>query len=622
MRKSTLWAGTVLLTLDAVAVELGTRQQTIIPRDIPADAPHLCSSNVDQYVSSGYGTYAMGPGTNQGVLLDLMPSGYVPTNHASRLLSFFAISDIHITDKESPIQVPYVGWESGWHNAGPGGLNQSAYSPVMLSTTHLLDAAIRTANSLNKIMVFDFGLSLGDVCNSGQYNELRWFIDVMDGQWIRPSSGVHLGETSIDYQMPYQAAGLDPAISWYEVIGNHDQFWMGIGYPTTKVQQAAVGGTVLEISTNGPLTYAASEGTGQYVGVVDGSSPFGSVINYGLTHSFSSPPTVAPDTARHLLTTDITSPTNYTSAFFNSMTLPAGHGFKPGASGPLAACYSFTPAPNIPLKVIVLDDTCKADVTNQFPTFYGGGWVDAVRYHWLTNELQAGQDANQLMIIACHIPIAPGAGVYSPSGTAAQFYPASTNQTDASMVATMHNYPNLLFIIAGHRHGNTVTPFPDPIHPENGFWEIETPSLRDFPQEFRTVELYANTDGTVSIVTTDVDSLVQTNTPAGKSRQYAIGAARIYNLTAATNSPSYTFNAELIKPLTPAMQAALRGCGKPLGHRVSLLGNGTKGDISFLGRLEATGQLGDSWDEVPGATNSPHSTSLDGGAQFFRSVEP
>ena len=64
------------------------------------------------------------------------------------------------------------------------------------------------------------------------------------------------------------------------------------------------------------------------------------------------------------------------------------------------------------------------------------------------------------------------------------------------LLATLHNYPNLLLWMAGHRHINTVTPQPSPDpanHPEYGFWEVETSSLRDFPQQFRTFRLFATT---------------------------------------------------------------------------------------------------------------------------------
>jgi hypothetical protein len=61
----------------------------------------------------------------------------------------------------------------------------------MLYTTQVFDAAVRTANSLHRLLTFDFGMSLGDDCNSSQHNELRWFIDVLDGGHITPSSGTN-----------------------------------------------------------------------------------------------------------------------------------------------------------------------------------------------------------------------------------------------------------------------------------------------------------------------------------------------------------------------------------------------------------------------------------------------
>src|SRR4029077_10745128 len=88
-------------------------------------------------------------------------------------------------------------------------------------------AAIQTMNALHAKTPFDFGISLGDACNSTQYNELRWYIDVIDGKVIHPSSGAHAGAATVDYQKPYRAAGLNPAIPWYQVLGNHDHFLIG-----------------------------------------------------------------------------------------------------------------------------------------------------------------------------------------------------------------------------------------------------------------------------------------------------------------------------------------------------------------------------------------------------------
>jgi len=547
-----------------------TRQQTILPIAIPPGTPPVAPSNVPLYAVYGYSAWQLGAGTNEGRKFNLMPSGYKGAGNAARLLSFFSMSDIHITDKESPAEVPYLGWSAGFTNAGLGNLNIASFSPVMFDTTYHLDAAVRTINALHQLTPFDFGISLGDDANASQYNELRWFIDVMDGQYITPSSGAHLGADTIDYQKPFQAAGLDRSIPWYDAIGNHDQMWMGIGYPATaKLQDAFVGSNILNISTNGPLVWPGADGTGMYVGTVDGTTPYGAVIKWGLTNNFDTPPTVAADTNRHSLSVDLSSPTNYINEFFNTVSSPRGHGFNlaPAAAGSLAACYAFEPLTNMPIKMIVLDDTCKSNAQGQIATFYGAGWVDAARYTWLTNELQKGQDADQLMIIACHIPIYPQDGLFDTNrNDGAQFYPDPDNQTETNLIATLHNYPNLLMVMAGHRHVNVVTPFPspDPSHPEYGFWEVETASLRDFPRQFRTWDIRRNSDNSISILTTDVDPQVETNSPAWKSLGYGVGAIRIYGDIPLTDTTSHTYNAELVKKLTPAMQAKIAHYGSPL----------------------------------------------------------
>jgi len=553
---------------------LTTRQQTVRPLAIPADTPKIALKDVARYKLYGYSAWQLGPGVDEGRKFDLMPAGYKGTTNTARLLTYFSLSDIHITDKESPAQLAWFGWNARF---GAGGLFASAYSPIMRSTTHVLDAAIQTINGLQRQTPFDFGLVLGDVANCDQFNELRWFIDVLDGRRITPSSGAHLGAKTIDYQEPYQAAGLDCSIPWYEAIGNHDQFWMGIGYPTEKVRKTLVGGTVLNMASN-PLAVNATEGIGVCMGVVDGSTHLGEVIKGGPAELFTAPPAVAADPSRHALTTAASSTalscTNYMSEFFNTASLPKGHGFSRSNMENNFASYSFTPTTNLPLKIIVFDDTCKLIGPSGGPMFYGAGWVDAARFAWLTNELQKGQDAGQLIILACHIPISPQADLFNTNHDQPQFYVTPENQaqfpgckTEAQMIATLHNYPNLILLMAGHRHINTVTPqpSPDPAHPENGFWEVETPSLRDFPQQFRTWQILRNRDNTISIVTTDVDPQVEEGTPAWDSRGYAIGASRIIGITGLSDTTSHAYNAELVKPLSPTMQTKIAGCGVPLG---------------------------------------------------------
>jgi histone deacetylase complex regulatory component SIN3 len=141
------------------------------------------------------------------------------------------------------------------------------------------------------------------------------------------------------------------------------------------------------------------------------------------------------------------------------------------------------------------------------------------------------------------------------------------------LVDELQSHPNLLMWLSGHRHLNTVKAFlsPDPVNaPEKGFWQVETPSLRDFPQQFRTFEIYLNSDYTISIVATDVDPAVKDGTPAATSRKYAIAAAQIVGTSDLTTKwnptndptiktmPTGSYNATLYKQLSPAMVTKMK----------------------------------------------------------------
>ena len=67
---------------------------------------------------------------------------------------------------------------------------------------------------------------------------------------------------------------------------------------------------------------------------------------------------------------------------------------------------------------------------------------------------------------------------------------------------------------------------------------METSSLHDFPQQFRTFEIYLNSDYTISIKTINVDPAVKAGTPAATSRKYAIAAQQIVQNNLTLNNPN------------------------------------------------------------------------------------
>lgn len=531
-----------------------TAQQQVCPVALSASVRQLHPGDVALYAQYKYSAWTLGGPLQHVVRQDLAPA-YTGAPNVTRLLRYFSISDIHIADKESPAQPLYIGWNAPY---GPesNGLS-SAYSPILLSTPQVLDAAIQTINALHNSLPFDFGLSLGDACNNTQYNELRWFIDTIDGKVITPSSGAHRGASSIDYQRPFLAGGLEPSLPWYQVLGNHDQFWLGSAFEDEKTRKAHVSDTILNMEDNTNPAADAVDGYGAYMGVINGATPYGDLWGAGPVADFHTPPKVVADSNRHTLATTESTTINWMTEFFNTTTKPLGHGFSQHNLKSGMACYSFVPKSEIPIKIIVLDDTVKGPGQAN----YAAGALDDARYQWLVDELNAGQAANQLMIIAAHVPILPQNSLTDT--TPFPMWPGP-EYTDDYVLNTLHQYPNLILWMAGHRHVNVVTPQPDPHgDPTLGFWEVETCSLRDHPQQFRTFDIRRNADNTVSIIITNVDPAVVPDSPAYKSRGYALGAFRIFGATPEiiADTTSHSYNAELIVQLTPVMQSVIAQAG-------------------------------------------------------------
>jgi metallophosphoesterase (TIGR03768 family) len=536
-------AATVYTTLDRMIVPSTPISSTIHPYDI---------SKFSEY---GYGLYQYGAGLGYDERLDLMSADYSNVNvtKVSSLLRFFAMTDVHLTDEESPAQAVYFGIKENGIISG--------YSPAMSYSTQMLNAAVQTVNEINKKDSLDFGIFLGDLGNSGQYDELRWFIDTLDGKTVNPDSGIKddpVPGPNNDYQDEFKAAGLDGSIPWYTAIGNHDHFWMGTNPPTDYIKKSYTGSDILKVGDI--FTPGGFYRSDFYVGTIDGSTPDGAPIGAGPVNT-TAPITVSSDSNRRFISVE-----EWMNEFSNTTSSPSGHGFSGVEPG--FACYTFEPNPNVPIRVIVLDDTQTEDDLDD--NGYGHGSLDQKRYDWLVSELDKGQAEDKLMIVAAHIPI----GV-EMNGSLGPFIGWSTQAavSEGDLIAKLQTYPNLLMWTSGHRHLNNVTAqySPDPEHPELGFWVVESPSLREFPQQFRTFEVVLNSDNTISLFVTDVDPNVEGNMLAERSRSYAIAAYQIFNATL-PNQPtgSLSYNAELVKQLTPAMQEKLKAVASRSSERTGI----------------------------------------------------
>ncbi|MFH0727621.1 MAG: TIGR03768 family metallophosphoesterase [Pseudomonadota bacterium] len=531
-----------------------TREKTVIPDTLPSDAETIYPYEISKYEENGYGAWHYGPGVDSGKQPDIMPAGYSGAfvTNTARLLNFFTITDVHIADEETPCSAI---------DSGYLGDNSSAYSPVMMLTTQVLDATVQTINALHQKKPFDFGMGIGDATNGSQYNELRWYIDVLDGEEIDPDSGVKDDPVTgpyNDYQDKYQATGLDKSIPWYQTIGNHDHAWLG-SYPVTDYLRKVYTGT--QILLMGDLFTDGPDSRIDFMGAIDGSTPLGNIIGVGPVANFTTngiltPPTVpAADPDRRPL-----SRSEWMDEFFNTTSNPVGHGFTKANVTNDFASYSFEPKSSMPIKVIVLDDTQLFDVANMDEDFkmHENGYINQARFEWLVTELDKGQAEGKLMIISAHVPIIA-------IGMAPPLAPTAISST--TLLTKLSQYPNLILWITGHRHRNVVTPRPsiDPAYPgaQYGFWEVETASLRDFPQQFRTFEIVRNSDNTLSILITNVDPAVKDGSLAAKSRSYAVASDYLFNQPD-YYPPSNAYNAELLKQLSAEMQVKIQNYGTPI----------------------------------------------------------
>lgn len=464
--------------------------------------------------AGGYSPVVSSAGEAHSVRDDLgTPAGPDRTTTRTAVIAFAHLTDVHIIDAQSPARVEYIDRLEDSYGGAPtlGGLLSSSYRPQEMLTAQTADAMVRQVKRVGRGPVTGQGLAFaiqtGDNSDNCQYNEVRWNIDVLDGKRITPDSGNRstyegVADTKVwdphywhpegprpgvqpdiytkTFGFPRVTGLLDAArrpftpegigIPWYSVFGNHDGLVQG-NFPHTLP---------LSVLGTGPLK-ATSLPPG--LSQADVISNLATANPTGLLGAVSllSATLVSPDADRRSLTRS-----QVVEEHFRTTGSPVGHGFTATNRKQGTAYYSFD---NGPVRCVVLDSVN--------PNGYADGSLDKPQHEWLKTLLAASTD--KLVLVFSHHTSKTMTNPLVVTGL-----DLNPRILGDEVVATLLASRNVIAWVNGHTHRNEVTAH-RAAGGASGFWEINTASHVDFPQQSRLIEIADNRDGTLSIFTTMID---------------------------------------------------------------------------------------------------------------------
>ena len=472
------------------------------------------------------------------------------------LTSFAQLTDLHITDDQSPLRVEFLD-----RYADPGEPHKrsydfdSAYRPQECLSPFLTDAICRALRKAGRGprtgLPLAFTMVTGDGVDNCQANELRWYIDILDGQTVTANSGSPSQDHSVtsdalglpveywhpashDFEVsnhhgpgldncflagyppvpelpfiarkPFTATGL--GMPWFACYGNHDALVQGNatpdglirGYPAGHILdlRAIAEGDFKRTQFNTSLPDVQPSGWDR-----DWIDVAGSVVADGFSGLL-----VPADPRRRLV-----SRAEFIAAHFDTHGTPAGHGFALGGN----AFYVVPDRPSDRVRHIVLDTT-DGDGNDK-------GLISWIQLQWLENQLLAGSSR--------YLTDDPVPAVTEQPGVRDVLFVVHSHHAIRSLRVNgdalerlLLRYPNVVLLVNGHSHRNVIERHfrPWPTGPHGGFYEVGTSAVIDFPSQGRIVELVSG-GGTLSIVTTMVDIDAPLDFRGGDITQPAVLAA-------------------------------------------------------------------------------------------------
>lgn len=404
---------------------------------------------------------------------------------AVRVLRFVQVSDAHILDDDTPYPARQEPLDMF------GSPLEGAARPHDEYTDEVLNAAIKSINALHAVDPFDFVINTGDNIDNALENELMRFIDNWEGTvtTVGPISGLQCVPdgayaedasndvtdqcTSLPEGLAADNTPLADGLPWLSAFGNHDGLIQG------NVNDEP--GFQLVLDQNGRDFLAQTEYVAMHFEGAEscpGGAPGGSdADDFG--HGYAN--------ARERLCDD--DPDNdgyysYSQGGVRFIVLDTVNDDFVNGNDHLAGHFS-----------------PQQQIGNDVMGGYAEGSVDPAQYRWLQSELDAAADDGEVAILFSHhtvnsmfvdnVPNECQEGV----GCLRDLLTQAGYKTGNDLIALLSGQDHVIAWIGGHTHQHNVEAKAAP-GAEHAFWNVETSSLIDLPQEARTVEVWMTADGT------------------------------------------------------------------------------------------------------------------------------
>ena len=416
------------------------------------------------------------------------------------LLLMHHLSDLHICDAQSPTRPEYLDrWADPDSPIRDKVGTIGTYRPHSMLSPHVLEAMIQSLNTITTGPLsghpMNGAIITGDTTDNAQLNETNWYLALLDGLEIRPDSGdSNTYEGSIDdsaehydtrywhphgtplgkddddarakygfpvvpnllnsCRTPFKATGLH--FPWYAVHGNHYALLQGTVTPSPDIDA--------EMIDNKRYTALPSN-----ISLAEVLASFQEIGPAGYPSAGDAPfVKVTADINRRAIVRG-----EFAAMHMASPGLPTGHGFNQENINNKHMYYT-THLGGV--KLIVLDSV------NHF-----GGWqgsLDIEQFEWLEREVAS---AVMPVVLASHHPLSKMFNSYAPVGRR-----ICVEEIEEMLL----KYPRVIAWLAGHEHRHHIK-WIGPQEEEQGFWQIETASHADWPQQSRTIEIVRDDIGDI-----------------------------------------------------------------------------------------------------------------------------